>query len=247
MDIKTMILKMRRADNRFDDVPDLDQRIVDTEKELVTEIWDRKSPINGVKAEDILKRNDVPEGGAIYIVKDSSGKVIVFQPHEPGVSGIVPMNEETAMGYAEGHKAEMVAWAVHSKLLAEEIPILSELEQARADKIDEIQRASNAMFQKMQGRYTQGEVSSFERQKSGAKDILAGDLKSEDAQYVASLAAVRQAGGDAKTDAAVLAGKIMKNATAAEQAIVAILGHQQGLEVKAREAKTPEELEAILW
>lgn len=242
-----MILKMRRAEDRFDAVPNLDQRIESMSKKLTTEIWDRKSPINGVKAEDILKRNDVSEDGAIYLVKDSSGRVIIFQPHEPGTAGFVPMNETAAMEYAEGRKAEMVASAVHSQLLAEEIPVLSELEQARADKIDEIQRASNAMFQKMQGGYTQGEISSFERQKCGARDILAGKLETKDAVYVASLASVRQAGGDAKVDPTILAGKIMKNALAAEQAIVAMLGHQQGLEVRAREAKTLEELEEILW
>lgn len=247
MDIKAMILKMRRAENRFDDVPDLDKRIECASNELTTEIWDRKSAINGVKAEDILKRNDIPEGGAIYLVKDSSGRVIIFQPHEPKTAGFVPMDEKTAIGYAENHKAEMVASAVHSQLLAEEIPVLSELEQARADKIDEIQRASNAMFQKMQGGYTQGEVSSFERQKCGARDILAGKLETEDALYVASLAQIRQAGGDQSMTPLILAQKIAANATAAEQATVMILGKQQGLEVKAREAKTLEELEAILW
>lgn len=121
------------------------------------------------------------------------------------------------------------------------------LNTAREQKAQEIRQASDALFTSLQAGYTLGEVASFERQKSGAKAILAGDLKSEDAQYVASLASVRQAGGDKKIDPATLAGKIMKNALAAEQAIVAILGHQQGLEVKAREAKTLEELEAILW
>ena len=157
------------------------------------------------------------------------------------------MSEDQALEHGGNHRDEMIAQMVFSQILADEEPILSELEQARADKIDEIQRASNAMFQKMQGGYTQGEIFSFERQKSGARDILAGKVDTEDAVYVASLAAFRQAGGDAKTDATVLAGKIMKNALAAEQAIVAILGHQQGLEVKAREAKTPEELEGIAW
>jgi hypothetical protein len=44
-----------------------------------------------------------------------------------------------------------------------------------------------------------------------------------------------------------LAGRIAANAAAAAQATIAILGLQQGLEVRARNAETVEELEAITW
>ena len=247
MDIKDRVLKMRRDGDHFDPVPNLDKRITSAEGSFILELWDRVTPINGVSAEIVLSRPDVPDVGYIYLVKDSSGKVIIFQPHLPGAEGYIPMSEEQALEHGGNHRDEMIAQMIFSQILADEEPVLDELEQAKKEKIEEIQRASDHFFGKLQKGYTLGEISSFERQKSGARDILAGKLETEDAVYVASLAAVRQAGGDAKTDAAVLAGKIMKNAIAAEQAIVAILGHQQGLEVKAREAKTPEELETIVW
>lgn len=128
---------------------------------------------------------------------------------------------------------------------AEEIAEI--LKSAREVKVAEIQQASDSLFVALHEGYTLGEVASFDRQKSGARDILSGKLESEDALYVASLASVRQAGGDKMIDPTGLAKKIMANATAAEQATVMLLGHQQGLEVLAREANTLEELEAIVW
>jgi hypothetical protein len=95
--------------------------------------------------------------------------------------------------------------------------------------------------------YTVGEVQSFEQQRRGAVDILAGNTETEDAQYVAALAAARAAAGDSSITALELAGRIAANAAAAAQATIAILGLQQGLEVRARAATTPEELEGIVW
>lgn len=64
-------------------------------------LWDRKSPINGVPASDVLAaRDDIPPDGAVYlIVRD--GQVIYFQPHKPGVAGIEPMTEVEALQYAD--------------------------------------------------------------------------------------------------------------------------------------------------
>ena len=120
-------------------------------------------------------------------------------------------------------------------------------EQLKAAKISEIQQSSNSAIASMTVGYTVGEVQSFEQQRRGAADILAGNTGTEDAQYVAALAAARAASGDEGMTAFELAGRIAANAAAAAQATIAILGLQQGLEVRARAATTPEELEAIVW
>lgn len=54
------------------------------------EVWDRQSPINGVPAQHFLDRGDVPAEGDVYLVKQN-GQVVMFQPHEPHVGGIVPV------------------------------------------------------------------------------------------------------------------------------------------------------------
>jgi hypothetical protein len=121
------------------------------------------------------------------------------------------------------------------------------MEELRAEKIHEIQQASNSAIASMTAGYTVGEVQSFEQQRRGAADLLAGNTGTEDAQYVAALAVARAAAGDEGMTALELAGRIAANAAAAAQATIAILGLQQGLEVRARAATTPEELEAIVW
>ena len=121
------------------------------------------------------------------------------------------------------------------------------VEELRAEKISEIQQASNSAIAAMTAGYTVGEVQSFEQQRRGAADLLAGNTETEDAQYVAALAAARAAAGDSSITALELAGRIAENAAAAAQATIAILGMQQGLEVRARAATTPEELEGIVW
>ena len=121
------------------------------------------------------------------------------------------------------------------------------MEELRAEKISEIQQASNSAIATMTAGYTVGEVQSFEQQRRGAADLLAGNTETEDAQYVAALATARAAAGDEGMTALELAGRISANAAAAAQATIAILGMQQGLEVRARAATTPEELEAITW
>ena len=46
---------------------------------------------------------------------------------------------------------------------------------AKAAKIAEIQAASNAAITTLEAGYTQGEVKSFDRQRQGAADLLAGN------------------------------------------------------------------------
>ena len=121
------------------------------------------------------------------------------------------------------------------------------LDEAKAAKIAEIQAASNAALATLEAGYTQGEVKSFDRQRQGALDIIAGDTTTADAQYVAALAAARAAAGDAECTTAWLAQRIKDNADTAAAYTIAILGKQQGLEVRVRAAQTVLDLEAVTW
>lgn len=65
----------------------------------VTEVWDRTSPINGVSAQHFLDRDDVPDEGDIYLVRQGD-RVVIFQPHDPDTEGIaaIPAGEGEARG-----------------------------------------------------------------------------------------------------------------------------------------------------
>ena len=121
------------------------------------------------------------------------------------------------------------------------------LEAFRTQKILEIQQASNAAIAAITAGYTVGEVQSFDRQRAGAIEFLAGNVDTTDAQYVAALAAARAAAGDSECTAAWLAQRIKDNADAAAAYTIAILGKQQGLEAQARGAQTVAEVAAISW
>lgn len=128
------------------------------------------------------------------------------------------------------------------------------LEVARGRKIAEIQAASTAAFRAMQAGYSEGEVASFEQQKLGARAILALDMADENAVYVCGLADLRVQYGDVQLGAlegaeryTAFATRIEANVQASMTAGKMILGIQQGLEVRARLAATPEELAAIVW
>ena len=135
-------------------------------------------------------------------------------------------------------------WTVES-LSTEDIATI--LAAAKAAKIAEIQAASDAAIASLESGYTQGEIKSFDRQRQGALDILAGNTTTPDAQYVAALAAARYAAGDSDSTAVWLAQRIKDNADAAATYTIAILGKQQGLEALVRAAAGVAEVEAIEW
>ena len=58
------------------------------------EIWDKKSPINGIDAETILSRKkyDIDSAYLIYV----GDKLTYFQDHNPNQSGYCTMSEEEA-------------------------------------------------------------------------------------------------------------------------------------------------------
>ncbi|HYF94412.1 MAG TPA: hypothetical protein VD969_19510 [Symbiobacteriaceae bacterium] len=81
------------------------------------EVWDRLTPINGVSAEAILAtRRDIPTEGVVYLVyKDDA--LLYFQPHQPGVAGIMPVTLEALPSISEGHVLQLVEADVDEEVL----------------------------------------------------------------------------------------------------------------------------------
>lgn len=81
------------------------------------EVWDRKSPINGVPAEVILaSRRDIPPGGLAYlIIKD--GRVVYFQPHDPFEPGLVKLTEANVHEVGARHLERIVEDEVAQRIL----------------------------------------------------------------------------------------------------------------------------------
>lgn len=63
------------------------------------EIWDKKSPINGVSAESIIKSRNYKIVGAYLIYVDE--KLIYFQDHKPNEEGYVSMTKKEANNIAQ--------------------------------------------------------------------------------------------------------------------------------------------------
>lgn len=72
------------------------------------EVWDKISPINGVPAEKIIAREDVPDDGEMYLVYVDD-HLLYFQPHDPFQAGIVAMTPENVLEIANQH-IDQLAW-----------------------------------------------------------------------------------------------------------------------------------------
>ncbi len=72
------------------------------------EVWDRFSPINGVPAEKIIARDDVPDDGEVYLIY-IDGQLRYLQPHDPFQAGIVAMNKDNVHQIASQH-IDQLAW-----------------------------------------------------------------------------------------------------------------------------------------
>lgn len=138
-------------------------------------------------------------------------------------------------------------WLERGNIPTEEAYVAPDIEFVRTTKIIEIQSMSNKAIAELELGYTQGEIKSFDRQRQGALDIIAGNTTTPDAQYVAALAAARSAAGDTECTTESLANKIKENVDTATAYTISILGKQQGLEAKVRVATTIEEIELIVW
>lgn len=81
--------------------------LADTCTSLSWETWDRKTPINGVPAEDVLRiREDIPPTGEVYLIK-SGGMALYFQPHMPEAAGFQPIIKVKLKETADGHVAKI--------------------------------------------------------------------------------------------------------------------------------------------
>jgi hypothetical protein len=82
-------------------------------------VWDGVSPINGVAAETILARPDVPPGGKIYLLY-VDGTLRFLQPFNPFQAGIVALTDETVNQVAEQH-ADSVARDMATQVVLEQL------------------------------------------------------------------------------------------------------------------------------
>lgn len=103
----------------------------------------------------------------------------------------------------------------------------------------------HVMSQAKQG-YSGGEIDTWDIQRKGAADILAGNTSTTEAQFVATLAANRSAASGQTITAVYLAQRIQANVAAAQALNLAALGKQQGQYDLASAATTEAELDAIV-
>ena len=88
----------------------IDQQVVFDQQRVrfKVEVWDKTTPINGVHAEKIIAREDVPDDGEIYLLY-VDGQLRFLQPHDPFQAGIVAMTPESVLEIANKH-ADQLAW-----------------------------------------------------------------------------------------------------------------------------------------
>jgi hypothetical protein len=88
----------------------IDQQAVFNQEHVRFEVavWDKVTPINGVPAEKIITREDVPDDGEIYLLY-VDGQLRFLQPHDPFQGGIVPMTKDNVLRIANQH-VDQLAW-----------------------------------------------------------------------------------------------------------------------------------------
>lgn len=88
------------------------------ESNLSWEIWNKESPINGTDAETMLDRSDVDSSGAIYLIREGDGRVLVFQPCDPTQSGRVTMTESEAETVAASQVEKLATSRANSRVIS---------------------------------------------------------------------------------------------------------------------------------
>lgn len=98
------------------------------ETESIPEVWDQLSDINGIPAQQVLaERDDIVPGSDIVLVRNSSGDVVIFQPHAPESEGLVSITDGNVTGRAMAD--EMISARVSSRVKLE---VLNQIKAARA-------------------------------------------------------------------------------------------------------------------
>lgn len=97
------ILKYINSRNGESSVSEINKLINEQDRESILkvqtdrmryEIWDKKSPINGITAKEIIKSRNYKIDKAYLIYIDNN--LIYFQDHNPNESGYVKMNKREA-------------------------------------------------------------------------------------------------------------------------------------------------------
>lgn len=97
------ILKYINSRNGESSISEINKLINEQDRESILkvqtdrmryEIWDKKSPINGIAAKEIIKSRNYKIDKAYLIYIDNN--LIYFQDHNPNESGYVKMNKKEA-------------------------------------------------------------------------------------------------------------------------------------------------------
>lgn len=115
------------------------------------------------------------------------------------------------------------------------------LEIAKAFKKEEIRKAADATAATYEVEYTEVEKATWVRQEKGMKDILAGDMESDEAKWVMVLAETRGLPLDE------MVAKIARAVGLANALSAKIVGTQQALEDRVNACNTVAEVEEIFW
>lgn len=172
------------------------------------------------------------------ITRRTDGSYVIYKG---GVPYHVPDTEE----FAEEFAAVSAYAAEHPDEVADEpAPPEPTFEELKASKKAQITAYYDHVMATAKEGYSAGEIETWDVQRKGAADVLAGET-SEEAVFVAELAAARSEASGVTITAEQLAGRIMANVEAANALIRAALGKQQGERDRADAAETTEELAAI--
>lgn len=115
---------------------DEDAVVAEERKRYETKLWDKKSDINGVKAQDILlARDDIPEGGEVYLVIDKhSGDVVYFQPFLPGDEGAKKITKSNWESASSKHLDEISAANASQKFMTDLPAQLNDIRNPKKNK-----------------------------------------------------------------------------------------------------------------
>lgn len=189
-------------------------------------------------SEETMEINAGAVGEYGAVTRRADGSYVIYKG---GVPYHVPDTEE----FAEEFAAVSAYAAEHPDEVTEEpAPPEPTFEELKASKKAQITAYYDRVMAKAKEGYSAGEIETWDVQRKGAADVLAGETSVE-AVFVAELAAARSEAGGSTITAEQLAGRIMANVEAANALIRAALGKQQGECDRADAAETPEELEAI--
>ena len=120
---KENILQYAKRNNLKISEKDIDEALKTDREEIINsvkdrytyEIWDNKSPINGISAEDIINSRTYKIGKAYLVYID--GDLVFFQDHNPEKSGYEKMTKAEAERFAKQKINELIENTVDTIIL----------------------------------------------------------------------------------------------------------------------------------